>query len=198
MHPGGLHPRGLGRPPPHWILRDKVNERAVRILLEYILVTACKRSLGQGNIFSSVCQEFCPLGGIPACLAGGIPAYLAGLPGGWVSQHALQISRPTPKGGGLRGLAGGGSPGPHPGRGVGGGGLVYPSMHWGRSPPPPPPPADGYSGYKTSFLILLECILVKFKSCYSKKFHHFINRFAFELSYFILFLNMSVVIFRRK
>ena len=38
--------------------------------------------------------------------------------GGWVvSQHALQVSRPTP-GGTLRGLAeGGGSPGPHPGVG---------------------------------------------------------------------------------
>ena len=32
------------------------------------LITARKRSLGQGNIFSSVCQEFCPQeGGIPAC-----------------------------------------------------------------------------------------------------------------------------------
>ena len=28
-----------------------------------IVVTACKRSLGQGNIFSNVCQEFCPRGG---------------------------------------------------------------------------------------------------------------------------------------
>ena len=31
------------------------------------------------------------MGGIPACLA-------AGLRGGGVSQHALQVSRPTPKG----------------------------------------------------------------------------------------------------
>ena len=54
---GGLHPEGvsgsrgsesrrvclqgvggLGRPPSHWILQDMVNERAVRILLECILV----------------------------------------------------------------------------------------------------------------------------------------------------------------
>ena len=37
---------------------------------------------------------------IPACIAGGIPACLAaGLGGGGVvSQHALQVSRPTPKG----------------------------------------------------------------------------------------------------
>ena len=38
-------------------------------------------------------------GAIPACIAGGIPACLAaGLQGRVVSQHALQISRPTPKG----------------------------------------------------------------------------------------------------
>ena len=41
--------------------------------------------LGQGNIFRSVCQELCSQGGL-------------------VSQHALQVSRLTPKGG-LRGLA---------------------------------------------------------------------------------------------
>ena len=34
--------------------------------------------MGQGNIFRSVCQEFCPQGGaIPACIAGGISACLA-------------------------------------------------------------------------------------------------------------------------
>ena len=35
---GGLHPGKFNSPPPHQILRDTVNERAVRILLEYILV----------------------------------------------------------------------------------------------------------------------------------------------------------------
>ena len=51
----------------------------------------------------------------------GIPACLAGLQGGGVSQHALQISRPTPKGE-VEGSGWGvsrptprGSPGPHPG-----------------------------------------------------------------------------------
>ena len=43
-------------------------------------------------------------GVMPACLAGGIPACLAGLQG--ASQHALQVSRPTPRGS-LRGLDGG-------------------------------------------------------------------------------------------
>ena len=40
LHPkGGLHPGGVGQIPPNWILRDMVNERVVRILLECILVT---------------------------------------------------------------------------------------------------------------------------------------------------------------
>ena len=33
-----------------------------------IICTARKRSLGQGNIFTSVCQEFCPQGGRGVCL----------------------------------------------------------------------------------------------------------------------------------
>ena len=84
-------------------------------------------------------------GGIPACIVCGIPACLAaGLGGGVVSQHALQVSRPTPKGK-LRGLARGvsrptpkgevegsglgGSPGPHLG------GLL--AHTWGVSSPTP-------------------------------------------------------------
>ena len=37
-------------------------------------------------------------GAIPACIAGGIPACLAAGLQDMVSQHALQVSRPTPKG----------------------------------------------------------------------------------------------------
>ena len=44
LHPGGLHPGGLDRPHPHRILRDTVNERAVCILLECILVTSATTS----------------------------------------------------------------------------------------------------------------------------------------------------------
>ena len=65
-------------------------------------------------------------GGIPACLAGGIPACLAGLWGG-VSQHALQVSRPTPKGE-LEGSGHGGSPGPHLG------GLSRSTLRWSPGP----------------------------------------------------------------
>ena len=86
--------------------------------------------LGQGYIFTRVCDSVHGGDGIPACIAGGIPACLAaGLQGGG-SQHALQVSRPTSRGevegdvtrGGLQahtqeeneGDLARGSPGPHP------------------------------------------------------------------------------------
>ena len=52
-------------------------------------------------------------GGIPACIGGGIPAcFAAGLQGvGVVSQYALQVSRPTPRGE----VEGSGRGGAHPG-----------------------------------------------------------------------------------
>ena len=91
----------------------------------------------------SVCPQ---RGGIPACIADGIPACLAAALQGVVSQHALQVSRPTPQGE-VGGLARGGVSRPRT-RGGGlqahtkGSGLqahtwgVYPSMHWGRHPTP--------------------------------------------------------------
>ena len=57
---GGAMKGGGGSVKKHPL--PSVNKRAERILLECILVTACKRSLGQGNIFRSVCQEFCSQG----------------------------------------------------------------------------------------------------------------------------------------
>ena len=38
----------------------------------WFIITAHKRSLGQGNIFRSVCQEFCPQGGGSASVHAGI------------------------------------------------------------------------------------------------------------------------------
>ena len=70
------------------------------LLLLFPVITARKRSLGQGNIFAPVCHSVHG-GVIPACIAGGIPAcFVAGLLGeGVVSQHALQqVSRPTARG----------------------------------------------------------------------------------------------------
>ena len=53
------------------------------------------RKVCEGYVFTRVCQSFCSQG-----------------LGGVVSQHALQVSRPTYRGR-LRGLAWGGSPGPY-------------------------------------------------------------------------------------
>ena len=90
------------------------------LLLSHLFTffTARKRSLGQGYIFAHVCHSVRRGGAIPACIAGGIHACLvAGLRGRGVvvSQHALQVSRPTPRGRGVEGSGLWGSPGPHPG-----------------------------------------------------------------------------------
>ena len=64
-----VHPQGPGTPPwdqvlppgrgtPPWeqcILGDTGNKWAVCIIQECILVTTCKRSFGQGNVFTDVC-----------------------------------------------------------------------------------------------------------------------------------------------
>ena len=64
------------------------------ILSTKFFITARKRSLRR-LCFTRVCNSVHSGGGaIPACIAGGIPACLAA--GLWgVSQHALQVSRPT-------------------------------------------------------------------------------------------------------
>ena len=119
------------------------------VLSTISFITARKRSLGQGNIFSRLCQEFCTLGGwYPSMHCRWYPSMPCRSPG-VVSQHALQVSKPTPKGK-LSGLAWdhtqgvsrptpGGSPGPHPGGVSRPTPRGYPSMHWGR-----PPQADSY------------------------------------------------------
>ena len=50
--------------------------------IDTVLITACKRSLGQGNIFTSVCQEFCSRGGLVPGLGGLFPG-LCLVPGVW-------------------------------------------------------------------------------------------------------------------
>ena len=49
----------------------------------YVFITARKRSLGQGNIFRSVCQEFCSQRGLSA--PGGCLVWRGLFPGGCVS-----------------------------------------------------------------------------------------------------------------
>ena len=62
--------------------------------------------LGQGYVFTRVCDSVHRGGGIPACFVGGIPACLAGLqgggspgphPGGKLRGLAGRVSRPTPR-----------------------------------------------------------------------------------------------------
>ena len=91
------------------------------------IITARKRSLGQGYIFRSTCQEFCSQGRVVVVSQYALQVVsqhaLQVSGGGLLSQHALQVyrptsegevegsglggvSRPTPMGGGkLRGLA---------------------------------------------------------------------------------------------
>ena len=83
-------------------------------------------------------------GGIPACLA-------AGLRGWVVSQHALQVSRPTPSQGGSWRVWPRGSPDPHPGGSPGPhqGGLQAHTQGWSPGPhlgvcTEADPPPDGY------------------------------------------------------
>ena len=125
----------------------------------YGIFTARKRILRRLCFYTCVSVHR-GLGGIPACIAGGISACLAaGLRGrGVVSQHALQVSRPTPRGE-LRGLARGVVSRPTPkgeveGSGLGGllpggwcllQGVPAPgggggSAPGGGEPPPTPPP----------------------------------------------------------
>ena len=101
------------------------------------MITARKRSLGQGNIFRSVCQEFCSQAGgwFPSMhckyLGRGSQSphprrKLRGLARGGFQAHTWGVSRPTPED--VSRSRPGGSPGPHPG--------VSPGPHLGGSPGP--------------------------------------------------------------
>ena len=58
-----------------FILQDERDSLKLKkptdMIISWDIFTARKRSLGQGNIFRSVCQEFCPQGeGLPQCMLG--------------------------------------------------------------------------------------------------------------------------------
>ena len=72
----------------------------------FLIFTARKRSLGQGNIFAPVCHSV-HREGYPSMPCRWYPSMPCRSLGGWVSQHALQVPRPHPRGS-LRGLARGG------------------------------------------------------------------------------------------
>ena len=145
---------------------------------EFYITTASIRSLGQGNIFRSVCQEFCPQGGwypsmhcrwylsMPCMSPGPHPrGKLRGLawgvsrptPRGEVEVSSLGgVSKPTP-GGVSRPTPGGGSPGPHLGGSPGphlGGGVGIPAC----TEADPPLATDSYccrqyASYWNAFLL---------------------------------------------
>ena len=97
---------------------------------------------------------------------GDIPACLAGLGGGGVSQHALQVSRPTLReGGGVEGSGLGGGLHAHTRRGWGVWPGGSPGPHWGRGVSRPTP--GGVYQHALRLLLravrfLLECIFVNF------------------------------------
>ena len=103
--------------------------------------------LRQGNIFRSVCQEFC-WGGVVSQ-----HALQQVSKGGVVSQHAMQVSRPIPKGEVEGDLAGGGLQA-HT-QGGSGPQLGSLSQHALRQTPPTPQEL-----LLRAVRILLECILV--------------------------------------
>ena len=81
--------------------------------------------LGQGNLFRSVCQEFCSRG------SGWVSRPTPRGGAGWGVWMGGEVSRPTPRGE-LGSLARGGSPGPHPGARLGGLARGSPAPHLGR------------------------------------------------------------------
>ena len=63
---------------PDWLL----NKCLKFSFLDFKIFTARKWSLGQGNIFTSVCQEFCPWGKVSACqnlVQGGVCLWSGGV-----------------------------------------------------------------------------------------------------------------------
>ena len=112
------------------------------------LITARKRSLGQGNIFRGMCQEFCPRGVVVSqhALQVGSKHALQVSGGEWCPSMPCRSPGPHPREK-LRGLARwwGGALGPHPWAQVEGSGLgglqahsrgVSPGPHLGGSPGP--------------------------------------------------------------
>ena len=99
------------------VLRNKLPE---------VVFTARKRSLGQGNLFISVCQEFCTGGVVSQQALQVVSQHALQVSGGWYPSMPCRSPGPHPRGK-LRGLTWGeGSPGPH--RGV--------SQHALRQTPP--------------------------------------------------------------
>ena len=96
--------------------------------LSAIIITALKRSLGQGNIFRSVCQEFCSQGASASVHAGIPPPNQADTPS-WDQAPRRPDTPPRTRQAHPPEQAGT-SPGPGPPR------TRHPSLGPGRHPPP--------------------------------------------------------------
>ena len=120
--------------------------------------------LGQGNIFTSVCQEFCPMGGEGVCLSAC-----------WDTPPRDQPHHPLPPGTSHT-PPGPGTPPPRPGTSPGtshttpppGPGTPPPPPQTRHTPPGPgtPPPRETDCSIRSTSgrCILLECILVNDKN----------------------------------
>ena len=109
------------------------------------VITARKRSLGQGNIFRSLCQEFCPGGGVLSQHALQVVSQHALQQGSVLSRHALQqgvCCREVPGPGRVPGLGGAWSGGAWS-RGSAQRGCLVETPP-GSRPPGAEPPQDGY------------------------------------------------------
>ena len=87
----------------------KTNSSLIVVLIpvkDVIIITTHKRSLGQGNIFRSMCQEFCPQGEgwYPSMPCRWYPSMPCRSPGGWYPSMPCRSPGPHPSGK-LRGLA---------------------------------------------------------------------------------------------
>ena len=80
----------IGGLPSHWWIQGGRKERAPYGYPNYF-ITACKRSLGQGNIFTPVCHSVHG-GGLPQCMLGYHPPDQA--PPGPATPHAHQTRPP--------------------------------------------------------------------------------------------------------
>ena len=113
----------------HYIIIFTSRKRSLRRLCFYTCLSVILFTVGRGWYPSMHCRWY--------------PSIPCRSPRGVVSCHALQVSRPTPKGN-FRGLAWGGFPGPHPGGEVEGSGLGVLQAHTqGRSPGPHPGGSPG-------------------------------------------------------
>ena len=97
---GALHPGGLGRPPP-----QTRKAGGMHPTVTFFFVTARKRSLGQGNMFTPVCHSVHGRGvpGPVGCLVpGGClvwgGAWSGGVPGGDLPRTATAVGGTHPNG----------------------------------------------------------------------------------------------------